>query len=85
MAKLDETLFTVMEVFMRFADCDVVLMHQKTMFLNKKNELKLQDDPARNNTRPSPLDPIELHVGPSPLDSINFKFGPLGPSIFFFV
>ena len=36
MAKLDETLFTVMEVFMRSADCDVVLTHQKTMFLNKK-------------------------------------------------
>ena len=35
MAKLDETLFTVMEVCMRFADCDVVLTHQKTMFLNK--------------------------------------------------
>ena len=33
MAKLDETLFTVMEVFMRSADCDVVLTHQKTMFL----------------------------------------------------
>ena len=38
MAKLDETLFTVMEVFMRFADCDVVLTHQKTMFLKKKHE-----------------------------------------------
>ena len=50
----------------------------KNYVLGQKHELKLEDDPARNNTGSSPLDPIALHVAPSPLDSINLKFGPLG-------
>ena len=29
------------EVFMRFADCDVVLTHQKTMFLEKKTRAQV--------------------------------------------
>jgi len=33
MAKLDETSFKAIEDCMRFADCDLVLTHQKTMFL----------------------------------------------------